>query len=238
MTYVGTVRADNQVDIVPRVSGTIMKVTFKEGSIVNEGDVLYELDNPFYQINVRKKQAVVRQVEAELSMARMALEATGSVTENQVHLKKAQLTVELQEAKLDEAKADLELALLELSYTQIRAPLTGRIGFSQYSKGTYVTPKQGTLATIMQLAPMVVDLSITESAYKKYLDSKGNFDTNAFGNIRIFTGNDTPIDGKVAIDSINNVIDSKTGTIRMKLQFENHDQNILPGSFVKVNVSK
>lgn len=236
--YVGTVRGKNQVEIVPRVSGMIVKVTFKEGSLVKEGDLLYELDNTLYQINVRKRQAVVKQVQTEIEIARIAMHTTNPPVGDRAVLEQTKLAVQGLEARLEQAKADLELALTELSYTKIAAPLTGHIGKNLYSKGNYVTPEKGKLAIIIQTTPISIDLHIQEKQFKKYLDIEGNFDKDAFGDIQVLSFDDTPHQDKVEVDFANNTFEPKTGTVLVKLLCENSDRKLYPGSMVKIKVKE
>ena len=171
-TYVGTVHGSETVDIVARINGVMWKSAFKEGSIVRKGDLLFQIEDTIYRENVNAAHAALDQNQAELNYAakekaRYEKLYKSSATA-QTTYENAIRTFKVSEAKTLEAKAKLVLAENDLSYTKIRAPLSGRIGRNVYSEGNYITPEKGTLATIVQFDPIEVRFAMSEADFFKY----------------------------------------------------------------------
>ena len=237
--YNGFVVPKEEVNIVPRVSGYLEKVAFEEGAHVEKGDLLFEIEGDSYEISVRVAEATVRQIEAEVELAKRDMERmeslrkTKAVTEQEAD--ESRRTVALQEAKLDEARANLDQAKKDLSYTKIYAPLSGRVGAKTYSEGNYITPNSGVLATIIQENPITVKFAITELDLKTYM--KNSKDLN-HANIEILGVDYLPFEGDFEIDFIDNRIDKKTNMIMVYLKCENKVGELYPGGFTKINLSE
>lgn len=237
--YVGTVRGKETVNIVPRVSGYLEKVAFQEGAMVKKGDLLFEIEDRVYSINVKVGESVVRQIEAEIELAKRDMERTKTLHEQNVmtdqEMDQARRTIALQEAKLDEAKASLEQMKNDLSYTKVYSPLTGRIGEKLFSEGNYITPGSGVLATIVQYDPIRVKFSLSEADYLAFLQKAGAMDRTR---IEILCADNSPYEGDYRMDFLDNIVDSKTGTITLFLECDNEDRQLLPGGYVKVALSE
>lgn len=235
----GTVAAKETVNLVPRVSGYLEKVAFQEGATVKEGDLLFNIEDTVYEISVRVAESVVRQIEAEIDLAKKELERivilrkSNAVTEQD--LDESQRTISLQEARLDEAKAKLDQAKNDLSYTKIHAPLTGRIGAKQYSEGNYLTPTSGVLATIVQFDPITVKFSMSVADFMRYSkDGQGLGQTN----IEILRADGTPYQGEFKFDFLDNQVDRRTDSITIFLICQNPNNILLPGTFTRVQISE
>lgn len=233
-TYVGTVHGSETVDIVARINGVMWKSAFKEGSIVRKGDLLFQIEDTIYRENVNAAHAALDQNQAELNYA--AKEKTRyeklykSSATAQTTYENAIRTFKVSEAKTLEAKAKLVLAENDLSYTKIRAPLSGRIGRNVYSEGNYITPEKGTLATIVQFDPIEVRFAMSEADFFKY--SKNG--TLASDGLEIIRADGRCYGGKFRVDFLDNQIDSKTGTLMIQLKGENPQMELAPGGFVMV----
>ena len=236
--FVGFVTAKETVTLVPRVSGFLEKIDFQEGSTVNKGDPLFEIEETTYKFRVQIAQSVIKQIEAEIELAKKDIDRIQTLRSRDVvteqDLNQAQRTVNLQEAKLDEAKAALALAENDLSYTKIHAPLTGRIGAKSWSQGNYITPTSGTLATIVQYDPITIKFSISEPEYLVYF---GNDDSKNL-NIEILKADNQPYTGECKVDFVDNVVDTQTGTITIYLICENKKNQLLPGGYARVRLSE
>ena len=241
--YVGVVTGKRTVNLIPRVSGYLEKVAFNEGSHVEKGDVLFEIEDTLYKNNVRVDEAVVKQIEAEISLAKRDLDRTkalhGQNVATEQEMDQAQRTITLQEAKLEEAKATLDQAKTDLSYTKIVAPLTGRIGEEQINAGNYITPSSGTLATIVQYDPIRVKVQMAEADFISFIQGTNGDKVK----IEIVRANGDSFEGKYTIDFIDNLVDSgsgtkKTGTITVFLECENAEHQLLPGGWAKVRLSE
>lgn len=233
-TYVGTVHGSETVDIVARINGVMWKSAFKEGSIVRKGDLLFQIEDTIYRENVNAAHAALDQNQAELNYAakekaRYEKLYKSSATA-QTTYENAIRTFKVSEAKTLEAKAKLVLAENDLSYTKIRAPLSGRIGRNVYSEGNYITPEKGTLATIVQFDPIEVRFAMSEADFFKY--SKNG--TLASDGLEIIRADGRRYGGKFRVDFLDNQIDSKTGTLMIQLKGENPQMELVPGGFVMV----
>ncbi|MGH7069755.1 MAG: efflux RND transporter periplasmic adaptor subunit [Acetobacteraceae bacterium] len=158
--YVGRILAEKTVRLVARVTGVLEQRLFKQGSDVAKGQLLYVIEQPPYQAVVAQQQAAVAQAEAQLTNAIATLDRslrllhTPAGQQSTVDSDRAgQLS---DAAQLASAKAQLETASINLGYTEIRAPIDGRIGVSNISTGNVVTPSSGTLATIVSQDPMYI----------------------------------------------------------------------------------
>lgn len=237
--YVGTVRGKETVNVVPRVSGYLEKVAFQEGASVKKGDLLFEIEDKVYSINVKVAESVVKQIEAEIELAKRDLERTktlrGQNVATEQEMDQARRTISLQEAKLDEAKANLEQMQNDLSYTKIYSPLSGRIGEKLFSEGNYITPNSGILATVVQYDPIRVKFSLSEADYLSFLQKPGAMERTQ---IEILCADNTPYDGEYKMEFLDNIVDKGTGTITLFLECDNEDRQLLPGGYVKVALSE
>ena len=236
--YVGTVLADEEINLTPRVSGTLWKATFERGGIVKKGDLLYQIEDTVYLENVKVAQATLDQIEAELEFAKKEYERytrllkTKATSETQAQ--SAIRTYELQKAKRAEAAARLKLAQNDLSYTKIYAPVTGRIGGNKHDTGNYITPSTGTLATIVKFDPVVIRFAMGEADFFKH--SK-NGKLSADG-IKVVRADGKVMENKLSMYYIDNKIDNQTGTLLINLTLENPKAELLPGGYVTVRFSE
>jgi len=238
--YVGLVTAKETVAVVPRISGFLEKIAFREGSTVKKGDLLFEIEDTIYAMNVKVAESVVRQIEAEIGLAQKELDRitalhSGRVATDQ-ELDQASRTRDLHQAKLDEAKANLALAENDLSYTKIYAPLTGRIGAKQFSEGNYITPTSGILATIVQYDPISVKITLSETDFMRFFH--GNNDDVTSTDIEIFRTDGLPYKGEFNVDFFDNLVDRQTGTLATYLICKNDTAQLLPGGFAKVRLAE
>jgi membrane fusion protein (multidrug efflux system) len=148
------------VDLVARVTAFLDKRLFAEGSEVKEGELLYQLEKAPFEADVQAKHAAVAQSEAQLENANIALtraeELAGRGAGTQATLDNARATQRTATAQLQAAQAQLRQSQINLDYTDIRAPIEGRIGRTSVTIGNVVSPASGTLATIVSLDPMYV----------------------------------------------------------------------------------
>jgi RND family efflux transporter MFP subunit len=236
---VGVVSAKESVHLVPRVSGYLTKMAFQEGGFVKEGDLLFEIEDTVYKINVKIAEALIQQIEADVALAKLNLERTQNLVSQNVSRKQelddAQRTVSLHEGRLKEAEARLEQAENDLSYTKIYAPLNGRIGAKQISVGNYLTPASGVLATIRQFDPITVEFSVTEREYMNYFHSNGE---TRQAKIEILLADGTPYDGEFHIDFRDNYVDRSSGLIMVYLLCKNEAGKLYPGGYTTVKLSE
>jgi membrane fusion protein, multidrug efflux system len=234
---IGTVQAYNMVSIKSRVDGQIVKVNFKEGQDVKEGDPLFEIDPRPFQAALGQAQAAKQKDEAQLAGAKLDLEryakllGTGYQT-RQSYDNQTALVGQLQAAiKGDEAQIDT--AQLNLSYADIRSPIDGRLGARLVDKGNLVHASDNTqLVRITELKPIFVSFTLPQET----LDDVREYQKKAPLAVRAFSGDNKKelADGKLTL--IDNAIDQATGTIHLKARFDNEDERLWPGEFVNLRV--
>ncbi len=238
-TYVGTVSGAESVAIVARVSGTLWEASFREGGLVEKGDVLFQIEDTVYQAQVDVAKAAIAQCEADYQLAvkehnrNIELLRTKAISA-QSH-DNTYATMLLREGKLAEARANLVLAQHNLDQCRIVAPISGRIGQKMYSEGNYVTPEVGVLATIVQYSPIDVRFPMSESEYFRYFhshDELGNVD------IDIVRANGDRYDGGIEVDYVDNQVDRATDTIMVTMKCDNPRDQLLPGGYVQVQVAE
>lgn len=241
--YVGRMEAIQSVDLRARVEGFLEQVAFREGGDVQEGDLLYLIEQAPYQAGVSQSKAKVAEAEATLTKARQYLKRLKAVRSGGVSATDMDTAVsaELQaKAQLQEAKAALEQAELDLGYTTITAPIGGRIGRTAYTKGNLVGPGSGALARIVQMTPIRVVYSLSERDFLDARKARNNGD-GAAGDCRLVPRLELP-DGAAypfvgRIDFVDNQVDAATGTIAVRAVFDNPDGVLLPGQYVTVLVA-
>ncbi|MFZ0449281.1 MAG: efflux RND transporter periplasmic adaptor subunit [Desulfatiglandaceae bacterium] len=244
MEYVGHVEAVQAVDLRARVEGFLEQINFREGTFVQTGDLLYVIEQGLYQAKVDADRAGIAQAQATLTKTRQYLERVKTVRSGGISATDIDNAVadELRaRAQLQEAQATLERSELDLGYTTIKAPISGQIGRTSFTRGNLVGPTSGPLARIVQLDPIRVVYSISEndlSAVQAALRDADQRRRNALlvPRIRLADGKVYKSAGK--IDFVNNEVDATTGTISVRAVFDNPDGLLLPGQYVTVLVSK
>lgn len=242
--YVGHVEAIQSVDLRARVEGFLEQVKFKEGSNVNAGDLLYVIEQAPYKAKVDAGRASVAQAEATLTKARQYLHRVRAVSSGIVSATNIDNAVaeELRaRAQLQEARAHLVLSELDLGYTMVRAPTSGRIGRTAFTRGNLVDPDSGPLARIVQLDPIRVVYSISENdlaAIKMALKDAASSKKHPVLAPRIKLPGGQILKTAGQIDFVDNIVDPDTGTIAIWAVFDNHDGTLLPGQYVTVQVAR
>ncbi len=237
--YIGRVEAIQAVDLAARVQGYLDRVEFKEGDMVTRGKKLYVIEQAPYQAQVEAKQAMVAKAEATLDHARKYLERVQSTTEAsvaQTDLDAAEASVLEAEASLKEALANVKIARIDLDYTSIESPITGRIGKNNFTRGNLVGPDSGSLARIVQTDPIRVVYSVSENEFvsvKMSHAKKANEEGHTpaiIPSLRLPNGNMYPYNGTLTF--VDNEVDPTTGTIAVRAEFPNLDGLLLPGEYV------
>jgi membrane fusion protein, multidrug efflux system len=237
VTNIGTVQALNTVLVRARVDGVIEEVLFKEGQIVSRGDVLVKLDPLPFEAQLRANQAKLAQDVASLDNAKIDLQRYEGLlqadsTSKQVRDTARSLVAQLTAAVANDA-AQVDMARLSLSYTTIKAPITGRVGARLIDAGNivHITDTNG-LVVITQLSPIAVSFAVPQERLKDLRASQRH------GSIPVTVLNDAGAseeEGEVIL--IDNQIDTTTGTIHCKAQFSNANDTLWPGQFVTVRVA-
>lgn len=223
--YIAHVEPLQEVIIRPEVSGRIEQLHFTEGALVKEGDLLFTIDRSAYQATADAAQAEM--IRAEKRYDRLKKADARSVSAS-----------DLESAESDylRGKAAYDLAKVDLDYTEIRSPISGRIGTAMVKKGNYVTPAAAELARIVQLDPVRVVFSQTDRAYLTM--RRGELAGTAAAleaRVVLPDGSLLPNIGKKDFDD--NVINPSTGTIAVRYLFDNPDGLLVPGGYVTARLS-
>ncbi|EGQ7852917.1 efflux RND transporter periplasmic adaptor subunit [Vibrio vulnificus] len=241
--YIGRVEAVEDTNITAQVSGYLKARHFEEGQLVEKGALLYTIEPSSFEAQVASAKASLAQEKASLKKAELDhqrgknLLPRGSISQSEFDALTAGLLGA--QAQLEAANAQLKLADVNLSYTQIRAPFSGRISDSKVSTGDLVSPSSGILTTLVSLDPIHTAFSISERERLALGIEriKGDGSTPSAGvevQLQLENGKEYPHLGR--LDYLGNRIDTKTGTIALRAVVENPDHQLLPGQHIKVNL--
>ncbi len=224
--YIAKVEAINSVNIKPQVSGYIEEVLFEDGSFVKEGDTLFRIEQ-------RKYKANVSSAKAALSQAQNDYNRQYSLYKDKM-LPAAEL--EVAHTALEQAKARLDLAELDLEHSEIKAPISGKIGKTLITKGNYVDSSVGSLARIVQLNPVRISFSLTD---KERLESLKLIAKEGYGETSIEFMLSDGRTVKVEKPQIfqDNEMNAETATISMYAVYPNEEGLLVPGNIITVLVS-
>lgn len=235
--YLGQTAAINPVEIRCQVTGLLQEISFREGSVVKKGQLLFTIDPRPYQAALNQAKAKLAQTKAALTNNRANL-ARDRVLARQHVLAQQQLDTQLaqtqeSEANVEAARAAVETAALNLGYTQIHAPIEGRIGMAQVKVGALVQQNTTLLDTIYSINPIYVDFSVTEAAYLNYEQAalKGDADSPS---LELLLPNHSTYGHKGKIVMTNPTVDANTGTLGLRAEFPNPEGFLRPGLFVRV----
>lgn len=242
----GRFEAVDRVEIRSRVAGAIQAVHFREGGNVDQGDLLFSIDPEPYRAVVDRARGAVASAEARLLLATTELERGNALlqrnTISQSEVAQRKSTKASTEAELQSAKAALKLAELDLAYTEIRAPIAGRIGTLDVTVGTLVAagPSSPSLVTLVSVDPIYASFSIDEEHLRDVLSTLPANDAGLLleqipVEVEAATGSQ-PIPGRLQL--INNEIDAATGTIRVRAVFDNPDGRLIPGQFARIRLGQ
>src|ERR1700731_3967560 len=180
--FIGRIQAVGRVALVARVSAFLEKRLFVEGAEVKKGDLLYQLEKPPFQAQVENNKANVAQLEAQHPNAQLTLERAQyllkTVAGQQSNVDSALASERSLAAQIEAAKAQLEIAEINLGYTEIRAPIDGKISATDVTEGNVVSPTTGTLANLVSQDPMYVLYPVSVRAgldLRNRYDAKGGF---------------------------------------------------------------
>jgi membrane fusion protein (multidrug efflux system) len=242
----GRTSAYLEAEVRPQVSGILQSRSFEEGQDVTAGDVLYQIDPARYQAVYDQAKAALAVAEAQVPALRARAErSTRALTEravSQQDVDEAVAALKQGEATIELRKAEVESARIELSYTKVTAPISGRIGKSDFTVGALVTANQPSpLTTIRRFDPIYVDVTQSSAELlrlKRGLES-GTLSINGDQqSVRLLLEDGTPypLEGKLQFRDI--TVDPTTGSYTVRIVFPNPDRLLLPGMFVRAIVQE
>ena len=234
--YAGLVSAPAVVQLVPRVSGELLKVGFKNGDYVKKGQMLYTFDRIRYDAAVKSAQAKIAECKAHLEYAQNSYNRAhnlyGQNAASKDSLENTLSSLEAYKSSLLAAEANLITAKDDLDNTVITAPMDGVIGVTNYTEGNYITPSAGTLATINQVSPIRVQFAMSN---RDFLQMFGTLDAlKKEARLALKLADDSTFEevGKVAF--VDNAANRRTDTIQIYAEFPNKAHKLIPGSTVSV----
>ncbi len=277
--FSGRVQAIQSVALQAQVQGILNTVAFTEGSLVKKGDLLYQIDQAQYKAHLDQAQAQLAAAQAQVASAKAKaqnaelnyqrkakLARRGDASQAQAddaraNRDMANAAVKEAQAAVQQAQAQIEQAKINLGYTTLTAPISGRMGATQVTQGNLIKPGSGTLATLVQLDPIRVVFSIPEDLWIRFSQQAGTADqkndaardagadadaqpagTNKIARelftptLTLATGEDYPHKGTIAFAS--NQVDAATGAVAIYADFPNPKGALLPGGFATVTVAE
>ncbi|EJL6746463.1 multidrug efflux RND transporter periplasmic adaptor subunit VmeY [Vibrio alginolyticus] len=242
-SYIGRIEAVEDTNITAQISGYLKARHFEEGQMVEKGQLLYSIEPSSFEAQVASAKAALAQAKAALKKAELDhtrgknLLPRGSISQSEFDALTAALLGA--RAELEAANAQLKLAEVNLSYTQIRAPFSGRISDTKVSTGDLVSPSSGVLTTLVSLDPVHTSFSVSErerlAMGMEQVKGDGSAESNRV-EVQLELENGQFFEHLGKLDFLGNRIDTKTGTIAMRALVPNPEQKLLPGQHIKVNL--
>jgi len=243
--FTGRFQAVERVDIKPRVSGYISSVAFAEGAEVKKGDVLFVIDPRPYEAELKHAKAVLAQATTQEKLAQSERErAVKLLDQHAISREEFDTRVSDSEqagANVQAAEAAVDAAALNLTFTQVRAPISGLASRAAITAGNLVTSGETLLTTVVSIDPIYVEFEGDERVFLKYaeLARKGERSNSQDAKTPVWVGladeDDTPHQGTLVF--LDNELNPRTGTIRARGRFDNHDRRFTPGLFARVKLA-
>jgi multidrug efflux system membrane fusion protein len=240
-SFNGRVTAVESVELRPRVSGYVQRVAFKEGQEVKKGDLLFVIDPRPYKAALDQATAQLQRARAEAKLAQaqdaraQTLIEAKAISREEFETRKAASAQG--DAGVRAAEAAVAAAKLDLQFTQVRAPIDGRIGRALVTEGNLAQADATLLTSLVSQDPMYVYFESDEQTYLRYgeLARKGER-TRSSNPVRVGLANEQGFPHEGTVDFVDNQVDPATGTIRARAVLPNPDRSLTPGLFARVQV--
>lgn len=240
----GRVAAFQAVQVRPQATGVILRQTFREGSFVRQGQTLYQIDPSQYQAAAAQAAANLQSARANADAARALAARYKPLAEMEAVSKQdytnAVAAARQAEAAVAQSQAALHSAQINLRYSRVPAPISGRAGLSNVNVGTLVTANQDTaLTTVTQLDPIYVDIQQSTSDMlnlRQSFSQGGVLQTTTQVRLKLPNGADYPVTGTVDFSQV--VVDQNTGTVTLRASFANPQAVLLPGMYVSAQFAQ
>ena len=236
--YVGYVEAINQVSIIPYISGYLQNIPIKAGQYVNRGDLLVTINPDEYKAKLDSTTANVLQAQASFEYNKSyydRVKKSGKNTFSETEIDNAKNNYLQAQALLKNAEANRNFAQINYNYTTINAPISGLIGNFNLSIGDYVSPSSNPLLTIMQIDPIRVVFSLTDTEYLN-MKKDGLLFKDSVIKLKLSNGENYEHVGEFKYTD--NKINKQTNSLAIYVYFKNNKQQLFPNAFVTVEVNK
>jgi multidrug efflux system membrane fusion protein len=238
--FSGRLRAAEDVQIRPRVSGTIDAVHFKEGDLVKQGVTLFTIDIRPYKAVHDQMLAALKGAQARAELTRSDLEraekllAEKAISQREFDEKKN--AWQEADAAVAAARASLDLAALDLEYAEVRAPISGRVGRPEITVGNIVQAGQAVLTTLQSIDPVYADFEMDERSYLRLLKSVRAEGKGESMPVFMALADETEFTREGRIRSFDNQLSGDSGTLRVRAEFDNADGLLTPGLFARIRL--
>ena len=236
--FIALVKPLNAVDVRPQVAGEIKQVLFKDGQMVQEGDVLFLIDPDRYQANLAVAKATLAKAQADVKQLKSDYNRQKQLYKDKfvsmADLEKSESRLAQAEAAVQQAQANLDLAEIDMEHTTIKSPISGRIGQALMTKGNYVTSASGILARIVQTTPVKISFSITDKEHlqmKRILQEKG---VAELPDLQIELADKSVLPLPAHQVYADNEMDAQTATMNLYAEYDNTDDLLIPNDHVNI----
>ena len=239
--FTGRFEASDQVEVRARVSGFLDSVHFRDGDLIKAGDLLFTIDQRPYKLAVDASRAEVARAKAQVDLNQNEVERAEALTQNRtitardIDQRRANLNGAI--ASQQAAEANLKTAELNLEWTQVRAPLSGRVSNRRVDQGNLIAGGQSgatLLTTIVAVDPIKFVFDASEADYLRYVQSQ---DLRKPGMpVRVRLSSETKWDREGKIDFVDNALNARSATIRTRAVFPNPDGQLTPGTFGRLRL--
>lgn len=243
--FSGRLEAIERVEIRSRVAGAVQEIRFHEGTLVNKGDLLLIIDPSLYAAEVDRARAQLAAAQARVEFTRADVERSQQLSSSSITRREVDNRLNAYreaEANVKTAEAALRTAELNLSYTEIRAPVSGRVGKIEITVGNLISagPSSPLLTTLVSVNPIYASFNADEQVVARALKTLADEKTpGAIERIpvQMTTGTDSaPVKGKMQF--VDNQVDPRSGTVRVRAVFDNADGRLMPGQFARLSMGQ
>ncbi|UPW18108.1 efflux RND transporter periplasmic adaptor subunit [Agarivorans sp. TSD2052] len=243
--YTGRLRAPQTVMVVPRVSGYIDQVLFDEGSLVEKGQVLFKIDNRIFAAEVARLEAELVSAKSSLELAKKGYKRAQSLNQQNAIsdeiLDNRFSAREQGVAAVASISAALSRASLDLEFSEVRAPISGRVSNALITEGNYVNLGASQLTRIVSTDHMHAYFDVDEQSFLKYQELSNvlpmSGDQEMIAAVQMALADESQFKHLGQIDFIDNVVAGDTGTIRLRASFSNQTGELLPGMFARLKIA-
>jgi RND family efflux transporter MFP subunit len=242
--FIGRFEAVDDVAIRSRVTGYLDQVHFQDGDLVKKGDLLFSIDPRTFEAALKESRARLDIARTALDLAKQefdrasSLQPSGAIAQSVFDQRHQQLLAA--QAELGGAEAALQQAQLNIDYTKIEAPISGRIGRKLISVGNLVNANDTVLTTIVAINPIYFYFDVDERSYIAYsrsaLQGKGPSSRDIPFDVRMFISGDPKANRTGSMNFVDNRVDGATGTVRGRALFDNSDLFLQPGMFGRISI--
>lgn len=237
--FTGSLSAIKRVELRPRVAGYIQAVSVPEGRFVEKGSTLFLIDPRPFQAALNAARARLREAEAASMLARAEHGRAEQLFTQKViardRLDTAIASLNAGNARVDAAKAALDAAQLDLSFTRVTAPISGRVGQTLITEGNYVASGVAPLTTIVSIDPLHVYFDVDERTYLHSL-AAGRGNGSQAAKVMVALSRDPTHSRPGRVNFLSNAADRGTGTVRVRAVIDNPDGQLTPGLFARVSL--